>query len=367
SNQTGEWYKYNVNVKATGTYNIGIRYSATAATSQIRIWQGDTDLTGAITLAATGGANNWRTLTIKGLQLTAGFQTLKVETVTGDFDFYKMQVEEADNSVITKTDAFTTAFSSDWNYADGTWAVTSEQATVSGYGKRTMGNTAWTDYTVQTDITYTDVINAGIVFRVNNPALGGAGTDPVLGTDFYQGYFVTLSATGIVLGKQNYNWTQLATAAGTYSLNTKYTIKVVAAGANIKVFVTDMNTPKIDYTDPNPFINGKVGLRSFNANVRFDNFTVSTVNNGNPTKLENPASYNDVKLFPNPVSGLLTVKNIQDFSQLAIYKMDGQEIYKTQLSNAEWTFDMGAFNNGLYLLKLSNSAGATATRKFLKN
>ena len=367
SNQTGEWYKYNVNVKSTGTYNVGIRYAATVATGQVRIWQGDADLTGVITLPTTGDLNTWRTFTIKGLKLSDGLQTLKVETVTGEFDLYKMQIEEADNSILTLTDAFTTAFTTDWNYADGTWAIAGGQATINGYGKRTLGNTAWSDYTVQTDITYTDIFNAGLIFRVNNPALGGAGNDPTIGTDFYQGYYVTLSANGITLGKQNYNWTVLTTTTGTYALNTKYTIKVVTAGPKIKVYVTDMNTPKIDFTDPNPFVNGKVGLRSFNSNVLFDNFSVTTSYSGNPTKLENPTSFNQVELFPNPVSGQLTVLNVQDFSDLTIYKIDGQQIYKTELSCNDWTFDAGAFNNGLYLLKLSNNFGKSTTRKFIKN
>jgi xylan 1,4-beta-xylosidase len=282
-NQAGEWYKYNVNVHSTGLYKVGIRYAAAVATSQIRIWQGDTDLTGIVTLPSTGDLNNWRTFTLKGLKLIAGFHTLKVEIVNGGFDFYKMQFEAADNTIVTKSDAFSTAYSPDWNYNDGRWTIDAGQAYVSGYGKRTLGSTAWSDYSVKTDITYHDVMNAGIIFRVNNPALGGAGNDPILGTDFYQGYFVTLSPNSVVLGKQNYNWTQLSTAAGTYALNTKYTIKVVTFGANIKVYVTDMKTPKIDYTDPDPFITGKVGLRSFNANVHFDNFTVTTTDDRNAT------------------------------------------------------------------------------------
>ena len=167
----------------------------------------------------------------------------------------------ADNSVVTLTDPFNATFSSNWNYNDGTWAVLNGQGVVSGYGKRTFGSTGWTDYTVQTDVTYTNNMNGGLIFRVNNPALGGAGKDPQLGTDFYQGYYVTLGAGSVVLGKQNYNWTQLRSATGSYSLNTKYTIKVEVSGANIKVYVDDMNTPKIDYTDPDPFISGKVGLR----------------------------------------------------------------------------------------------------------
>jgi len=46
------------------------------------------------------------------------------------------------------------------------------------------------------------------MIRVQNPALGGAGDDPGLGSDFYQGYFAYLSTT-MSLGKQNYNWTTL--------------------------------------------------------------------------------------------------------------------------------------------------------------
>lgn len=366
NNQTGEWYKYNINVSDAGLYNAGIRYATVSTASKIRIWQGDVDLTGAVALPSTGGVNNWRTFTIKGLQLAKGYQTLRIETVSGDFDFYKMQIEEADNSILTQTDAFTTSFSPDWNYSDGVWKITNDQASVSGYGKRTLGNTAWSDYTIQTDITYTDVINAGIIFRVNNPALGGAGTDPILGTDYYQGYFVTLSANGIVLGKQNYNWTQLATASGVYTTNTKYSLKVIANGANIKVFVNDMNTPKIDYTDANPFINGKVGLRSFNANVLFDNFSVTTSYSGNPTSLKIPESDAELRVFPNPAQNTLTVENTGDYVQMAIYKTDGKEVYKTTINSNKHVVDTHNFAEGLYLIQVNNKAGKQKSCKFLK-
>jgi len=368
SNQTGEWYKYHVNVKSTGTYNLGFRYAASTDTVQIRIWQGDTDLTGTVSLPPTGNLNTLNTITVKGLKLTAGYQTLKVEIVAGDFDFYKMQFEEADNTVVTKSDAFNTAYSSDWNYSDGSWTIDGGQAYVSGYGKRTLGNTGWSNYTVQTDITYNDILNAGVIFRVNNPALGGAGNDPELGADFYQGYFVGLTANSVLLGKQNYSWTQLATYAGTYALNTKYTLKIVASGANIKIYVTDMNTPKIDYTDPNPFINGKVGYRSFNAHVHFDDFTVTTDDNGNTSVVEKPIyDTNSVELFPNPVSEMINLDHIGPFSDLVIYKADAQEMYQTKLTQDSWKMSLSSFSKGLYLVKLSNNDGAMVTRKFIKN
>jgi xylan 1,4-beta-xylosidase len=36
-----------------------------------------------------------------------------------------------------------------------------------------------------------------------------------------------------------------------------------------------MTTPVIDYTDLNPIISGKAGLRSHNAAMAFDNFLIT--------------------------------------------------------------------------------------------
>jgi hypothetical protein len=364
--QSGDRYEYNMNVKATGLFHLGLRYSSTQATG-IRIWHGDTDLTGIITLPSTESRNNWRTYTIKNLNLTAGYQTLKIETVDGNFNFYEMQFKESDDSVISLSDSFDTTFSPDWNYVDGSWSILSGEANINGFGKRTLGNTGWTDYTVQVDVTYFNAFNAGLIFRVNNPALGGAGNDPGLGTDYLQGYFVSLSSNGVILGKHNYNWTQLASKTGeNYITNRKYTIKVEVKGANIKVYVDNMETPKIDYTDTRPFISGKVGLRVCNAHVRFDNFSVTTTNAGNSNKIELPENSADVKLFPNPVSDELIVQNIFDFSCLSIYKADGLEICRKTISGDVCMINTSAFVKGFYILRLTDKSRGSVVRKFIK-
>lgn len=275
-NTTGEWYKYNVSVQANGTYNLGLRYATTYTGCQVRIWFDSTDVTGVVNLPSTGGWDNWQTYTIKGLNLTSGNHTIKVETVTGEYDFYTLKFVQADNSSFTKTDSFNTAFSSDWNYSDGNWSIVNGTANINNIGKRTLGSTGWSDYIVECDVNGADALNSGIMVRVQNPAQGGAGNDPALGSDFYQGYLACLSTTGVSLGKQNYDWTTLATSSGTYNLNTWYHMKVVVSGNEIKVYVVDMTTPKIDYIDnSNPFINGKVGIRSHYVNTYFDNFSVT--------------------------------------------------------------------------------------------
>jgi xylan 1,4-beta-xylosidase len=276
-NSTGEWYKYNVSVKSTGTYNLGLRYATTYANSQVRVWVDSTDVSGVVTLPATGGWDNWQTFDIKGLNLPAGNHTIRLETVTGEFDFYTLKFYQADNSPINIVDTFTNGFSNAWNYSDGNWSNPNNAgAQINNIGKRTLGSTGWSDYTVEANIAGLDGLNSGIMVRVQNPAQGGAGNDPAAGTDFYQGYFAFLSTGGVALGKVNYNWTTLATVGGTYNLATFYHMKVVVSGNNIKVYVEDMVNPKIDYTDNNnPFINGKVGLRAHNTNTIFDDFSVT--------------------------------------------------------------------------------------------
>ena len=366
NSQGGEWYQYNVNVEATGLYHLGLRYSSTQA-AEIRVWQGDTDLTGIITLPSTGSRNNWLTSTIKNLNLPAGYQTLKIETVNGTFNFYEMRFAEANDSILTLSDSFDTTFSKDWNYSDGSWKVQSGEADIDGYGKRTTGNTGWTDYTVQVDVTYYNNFNGGLIFRVNNPALGGAGNDPGLGTDYLQGYFVSLSSNGVILGKHNYNWTQLAGKTGeAYVTNKKYTLRVEMKGSNIKVYVDNMETPEIDYTDTHPFICGKVGLRVCNAHVRFDNFSVTTTNTGNPDKIETPDVPETVKIFPNPASDKLVVQNISGFSELNIYNISGQEIHNEKISGAVCVINTVAFNQGLYILQLKGKLRNNVVRRFVK-
>ena len=285
NSQADEWYKYNVNVATAGLYNLGLRYSSTEATT-VRIWHGDTDLTGIITLPITAAQSNWRTTTIKNLSLPAGYQTLKIETVSGKYNFYEMRFVQTDPSITTLSDDFNTSFNSNWNYADGsttttpvsTWSINSGEAVLDGYGKRTMGSKGLTDYTVQVDVTYTRNFNAGLIFRVNNPSMGDNGhTQPAasrIGSDFLQGYFVGLTSSSVVLGKQNYNWTELATKTGeSFALNQKYTLKVEVKGSTIKAYVN--NVEKINYTDPNPFISGKAGLRIHDTAARFDNFSIT--------------------------------------------------------------------------------------------
>ncbi|CAG7651777.1 hypothetical protein PAESOLCIP111_06388 [Paenibacillus solanacearum] len=275
-NQTGEWLKYRVNVASTDTYDVDLRVATNLNGAQVRIWDGSTDLTGVRNVPNTGGWENWQTVTLKGLSLTAGIRELRVEIVTGEFDFAGMKFHQA-ASVSNVFDDFNDGNDNGWVRFEGNWVVENGELSSEGgiFGKTTIGNEQWADYTVESDIKLIETTgDAGILVRVNNPANGKHLVD---NPDYLQGYYAHIKTNGVYLGKFNYGWTSLTNSAMSIPANTWQHMKVVVSGANIKVYVGDMATPKINYTDTssNPFTHGKVGLRSMYNHTHFDNFKVS--------------------------------------------------------------------------------------------
>jgi xylan 1,4-beta-xylosidase len=138
-----------------------------------------------------------------------------------------------------------------------------------------MGQVGWTDYTVEADVQCAAAGNGGLIFRVRNPAAGEFGASTATHSDYFQGYYAGIEAGGVVLGKQNYNWATLAYHAQALTAGQSYKLRAVVNGANIKIYLNDMVTPIIDFTDPNPIMSGKAGIRTHAANTAFDNFLIS--------------------------------------------------------------------------------------------
>ncbi|HEX3965712.1 MAG TPA: beta-1,3-glucanase family protein, partial [Trebonia sp.] len=76
----GQWFKYTVNVATAGTYTVGLRLAAPAAvTDGLHIANSaGTNLSGNVTVPATGGYQTWTTVTAT-VTLPAGTQTLTVD------------------------------------------------------------------------------------------------------------------------------------------------------------------------------------------------------------------------------------------------------------------------------------------------
>ena len=111
-----------------------------------------------------------------------------------------------------------------------------------------------------------DNAQAGLLFRINNASDGA---------DIFQGYYVGLNTSGqIVLGKSDYRWTEIKSLNAIIKKETTYHIRVMAIGSSIKVFVDDMNSPKLEANDTS-FSSGSIGLRGYGGEtIIFENVSV---------------------------------------------------------------------------------------------
>lgn len=266
------WLQYNINVRMKLLYNMGLRYKSSAP-AHVRLLAGGVVVKDNVLLPATG--NVWSVAPINDIQLTNGRTTLRIEVIDGDVTLYEMLIKRGTATPKTYEDNFDSGISKIWKHTEGLWKAVDGKLRSPLYGKNVAGalsDIGMTDYSVECDLTCTNGLNAGLMFRTNNPSIGGANDNTTLGTDFQQGYFFGISNNAVVLGKQNYGWTTLATKNRAFYVNQSYHLKAVVEGATIKCYIDDDTTPVITYTDPLPFISGRTGVRSHNCIALFDNF-----------------------------------------------------------------------------------------------
>jgi xylan 1,4-beta-xylosidase len=352
---SGEWLKYNVNIRSESTYNFAVTYASNKPENSLRIWIGDKEHKNMIHLDGTGGESKFRTVVIKDINLPSGYHTLKLQMETGTINLYDMKFVFADNTDFDMSTNFESTFDINWRYTDGAWTIAENMATIDGFGKRTYGNPYWIDYMVETNLRFLRSMNAGMILRVNNPALGGAGDSPHHGTDYLQGYFIGFNFSTLVLGKHNYGWQPLTSASGQYEMNRWYHLRAIIEGDRIKVYVDDMNTPVINYVDSMPFINGRPGLRSFNTHVQFENFRVTS--NTSPTSVSDTFHYEGLQenptIYPNPALNRVTVLiNGELINQIQLLGLDGKERRRLYVNNFHADFPLEGLPPGMYLLRI---------------
>ena len=70
-------------------------------------------------------------------------------------------------------------------------------------------------------------------------------------------------------------------------------------------------------------------------------------------------NFSDFKVFPNPVSDIVTITSTENSSlkSIAIFNIFGQIVYKTSLSGNYNKINLSELNTGIYIYKIENSQG----------
>jgi hypothetical protein len=74
----GEWLEYTVNVTSDGVYDLDLRMAADGADKTLHIEMDGNDVSGAINVPNTGGWQTWQTVTVTGINLTAGEHVMRI-------------------------------------------------------------------------------------------------------------------------------------------------------------------------------------------------------------------------------------------------------------------------------------------------
>ena len=273
----GATMTYNVNIQRDGLYNIGLRYRSTVISHAQLLLDGEL-LMDNIELPNT--RSNFQVLTLKDLDLPGGHHRLTFSQVDGRALVMEYNIKRGVQNPHMMADDFDNGFSDEWGYREGNWNIVDGQLESTGrYGKMLMGgfdDIHLTDYTVECDVFYPNgQTNGGLLFRTTNASTGGADDNPVLGTDFLQGYVFLASGSSSTLGKHNFGWQALSSVSHSIDISKPHHMKVEVEGATIRCYLDDMEKPLITYTDPVPFITGRAGFRAHDSVLRFDNFVVT--------------------------------------------------------------------------------------------
>lgn len=76
----------------------------------------------------------------------------------------------------------------------------------------------------------------------------------------------------------------------------------------------------------------------------------------------------NISIFPNPTDGHLTIEqtNIME-SELIIYNIMGEVVYKTELKNAKTTIDLSKQTKGIYFVKITDKSKKVTCNKIILN
>jgi len=82
--------------------------------------------------------------------------------------------------------------------------------------------------------------------------------------------------------------------------------------------------------------------------------------------LDNPLT-SSIDIFPNPTSGVFTVRGVPINSQLKVLDLNGKIIYKSVAAYSSVEVSLLQISNGLYYLEIDNVMGDSQRKKFLLN
>ncbi len=82
----GEWMNYTVKIEQQGSYDVDVRYASDQAGGKFIMKLDGNIVSPVVSLPVTGGWQNWQTLTLNNIQLSAGTHTMQLQFLASGFN-----------------------------------------------------------------------------------------------------------------------------------------------------------------------------------------------------------------------------------------------------------------------------------------
>ncbi len=241
---------------------------------------------GDCSVARTGGWQSWVTRTCSISGATGKHDVyLRFTGSTGylfALNWFKFITTAPTPVVVLYSDNFDDGNANGWLPYGGTWAIENRKYGVNPgtEAKSIVYNTNYTNFIYTADVTIGTSGSAGVIFDVTSPSTG---------TYAFNGYYVGIDANNdrIDFMRMSTNTFTLITSAWvTIEPYTSYRLRIVRSGGYVKIYLNDMNVPKIDSYDAT-YSSGSIGVRALDTHALFDNISVNTIT-ATPTPTPSP-------------------------------------------------------------------------------
>ncbi|MDQ8734811.1 family 43 glycosylhydrolase [Paenibacillus sp. LHD-38] len=269
--QRGDWLKYKLNAKADAKYGIGLTLRKPEKDSVLE-WSidGGDPVKTKINADDPAFTEDTAKLRIGTLDISAGFHEMKIELKSGAAVIQSLELFTAEQLEEQQTFEQLPVQS-----GFGLFGQNDHAYTGSGTEDDRLfaGSDAWDDYTFSVGVKLNaDTDIGGLFIRETNESY-----HPAQVRDAAMGYYIGISSSQLTLHRLNYDSVLVASETVELETGRVYTLKAEAKGGTIQVFLNDEPKPLIHYTDPHPFLYGKVGIHAERSTLSFYDLIVKPI------------------------------------------------------------------------------------------
>lgn len=260
-----ETYAYNVSVTESGAYSLTMDFT-TSTGCMLSVYQNGKEF-GELFLPSSD--ENKTRISEAGFTLVRGMGEILFVVKYGHADIYGFSFHKSEPIPESDRDIYE---ANGLIHKDGQWDIRNGCLFSEGpYGKYVIGSENYSSYSFEADVcVLSGRPNAGICVCVSNPSAAEKGSRcPRSGSNFLQGYYVSLSNRGIILGKHNYSFRVLKRVFLKVQKNKKYRLRIETNKDVLNVFVNDTHVITYHDTD-SPYMHGAFGYKTNGCAARFD-------------------------------------------------------------------------------------------------